>query len=73
MNFIFTNSGGFLPTYPKFTMEGFIYQKYFVNIWILLPWVLRSLSSRQSKSRLLMVSDLIAWFPIRQILDEMLY
>jgi IS5 family transposase len=34
-------------------------------------WVLRGLSSKQSKSRLLQVSDLIDWSPIRQILDEM--
>lgn len=34
-------------------------------------WILRGLSSKQSKSRLLQISDLVDWSPIRQILDEM--
>jgi transposase, IS5 family len=34
-------------------------------------WVLRGLSETQGKSRLSQISDLIDWFPIRQILDEM--
>jgi IS5 family transposase len=34
-------------------------------------WMLRGLSAKQSKSRLLQISNLIDWAPIRQILDEM--
>ena len=34
-------------------------------------WMLRGLSAKQNKSRLLQISNLIDWSPIRQILDEM--
>jgi len=34
-------------------------------------WILRGLSEKQGKSRLLQISDLIDWSPIRRILDEM--
>jgi IS5 family transposase len=34
-------------------------------------WILRELSAKQKKSRLLQISNLIDWSPIRQILDEM--
>jgi IS5 family transposase len=34
-------------------------------------WVLRGLNAKQSKSRLLQISDLIDWLPIRHELDEM--
>jgi len=34
-------------------------------------WVLRGLNAKQSKSRLLQISDLIDWEPIRHKLDEM--
>jgi|WetSurSiteA1Bulk_404760.scaffolds.fasta_scaffold308607_1 hypothetical protein len=34
-------------------------------------WMLRGLSAKQNKSRLLLISNLIDWPPIRQILDEM--
>jgi len=34
-------------------------------------WMLRGLSAKQKKSRLLQISNLIDWSPIRQILDEM--
>jgi transposase, IS5 family len=34
-------------------------------------WILRGLNAKQGKSRLSKVSDLIAWVPIRQTLDEM--
>jgi len=33
--------------------------------------VLRGLNAKQSKSRLLQISDLIDWAPIRHKLDEM--
>jgi IS5 family transposase len=34
-------------------------------------WALRGLAEKQGKSRLLQISDLIDWSPIRQKLDEM--
>ena len=34
-------------------------------------WVFRGLNATQGKSRLLLVSDLIDWVPIRHSLDEM--
>jgi IS5 family transposase len=34
-------------------------------------WILRGLNAKQSKSRLLRISGLLDWVPIRQILDEM--
>jgi len=34
-------------------------------------WVLRGLNAKQSKSRLLQISDLIDWVPIRHDLDQM--
>ena len=34
-------------------------------------WILRGLSEKQGRSRLLQISDLIDWSPIRRILDEM--
>jgi IS5 family transposase len=34
-------------------------------------WMLRGLGAKQNKSRLLQISNLIDWSPIRQILDEM--
>ena len=34
-------------------------------------WMLRGLSEKQGKSRLLRISNLINWLPIRLILDEM--
>jgi transposase, IS5 family len=34
-------------------------------------WVLRGLNAKQSKSRLLQISDLVDWVPIRHELDEM--
>jgi IS5 family transposase len=34
-------------------------------------WVLRGLNAKQGKSRLLQISDLIDWAPIRHSLDEM--
>ena len=34
-------------------------------------WTLRGIYSKQSKSRLSQISDLIDWRPIRQILEEM--
>jgi hypothetical protein len=34
-------------------------------------WMLRGLSAKQSPSRLLKISDLIDWLPIRHALDEM--
>lgn len=34
-------------------------------------WILRGIYSKQNKSRLSQISDLIDWMPIHQILDEM--
>ena len=34
-------------------------------------WMLKGLLAKQEKSRLSMISNLIDWDPIRQILDEM--
>jgi IS5 family transposase len=34
-------------------------------------WVHRGLNAKQGKSRLLRISELIDWAPIRRILDEM--
>jgi transposase, IS5 family len=53
------------------------YRKYYILLILLIfmdsfsTWVLRGLNAKQSKSRLLQISDLIDWVPIRHKLDEM--